>query len=278
MEPKDLIKRGEVPVSYIFAIEPTSDDEKVHRAFESLMSAAGMIRFFAAVNELSDYDNQSRKETYSIKNPEEIALAFEEAASATMTSLTKGQVGAVYSVQTTDVKPLTLDKSRSEIRQDVINFILSDVPNVSSSVINKVNEAFTDFIRKIRPFRVSEESGLPTVNHCVVVHYIAMSAETDTGASPVPEPKTRLVYFKCKAGDWDRAMQKPDSSKDEKIPFTMEILVKEMTLDETLFRRRKSNWETMARFIAENKDDVKEVVESEGIEGFGRKTAYVFEA
>ncbi|KAL6690774.1 hypothetical protein J3F84DRAFT_404128 [Trichoderma pleuroticola] len=279
MEPKDLIKRGEVPVSYIFAIEPTSDDEKVHRAFESLMSAAGMIRFFAAVNELSDYDNQSRKETYSIKNPEEIALAFEEAASATMTSLTKGQVGAVYNVQTTDVKPLTLNKSRSEIRQDVISFILSDVPNVSSSVINKVNEAFTDFIRKIRPFRVSEESGLPTVNHCVVVHYIAMSAETDAGASPVPEPKTRLVYFKCKARDWDRAMQKPDSSKkDEKIPFTMEILVKEMTLDETLFRRRKSNWETMARFIAENKDDVKEVVESEGIEGFGRKTAFVFEA
>ncbi|KAL7953829.1 hypothetical protein V8C34DRAFT_295967 [Trichoderma compactum] len=278
MEPKDLIKRGEVPVSYIFAIEPTSDDEKVHRAFESLMSAAGMIRFFAAVNEVSDYDNQSRKETYSIKNPDEVALAFEEAANATMTSLTKGQVGAVYQVDSTLKESVCVNKSRSELRQYVIERILAGIPDVSSSVINKVNEAFTDFIRKIRQFHVSEASEPSTVNHCVVVHYIDMSGEAGGAAPPVPQPKTRVVYFKCKAGDWDRAMQKPDgSNKDEKMPFDMEILVQEMRLDETLFRRRKSNWETMARFIAENKDDVKEVVESEGIEGFGRKTALVFE-
>ncbi|OPB41136.1 hypothetical protein A0O28_0108330 [Trichoderma guizhouense] len=279
LEPKDLIKRGEVPVSYIFAIEPTSDDENVHRAFESLMSAAGMIRFFAAVNEVSDYDNQSRKETYSIKNPDEVALAFEEAANATMTSLAKAQVGAVYTVESTLTESVCVNKSRSELRQYVIERILAGVPDVSSSVINKVNEAFTDFIRKIRPFQVSEASEPSTVNHCVVVHYIAMSDETGGAASPVPQPKTRVVYFKCKAGDWDRAMQKPEgSNKDEKIPFVMEILVQEMRLDEGLFRRRKSNWVTMAKFIAENKDDVKEVVESQGIEGFGRKTAFVFEA
>ncbi|PKK47259.1 hypothetical protein CI102_8446 [Trichoderma harzianum] len=279
LEPKDLIKRGEVPVSYIFAIEPTSDDENVHRAFESLMSAAGMIRFFAAVNEVSDYDNQSRKETYSIKNPDEVALAFEEAANATMTSLTKAQVGAVYTVESTLTESVCVNKSRSELRQYVIERILAGLPDVSSSVINKVNEAFTDFIRKIRPFQVGEASEPSTVNHCVVVHYIAMSDETGDAASPVPQPKTRVVYFKCKAGDWDRAMQKPEGSKkDEKIPFVMEILVQEMRLDEGLFRRRKNNWVTMAKFIAENKDDVKEVVESQGIEGFGRKTAFVFEA
>ncbi|KAL7905455.1 hypothetical protein GGI35DRAFT_460754 [Trichoderma velutinum] len=279
MEPEDLIKRGEVPVSYIIGIEPTGDDEKVHKAFESLMSAAGMIRFFAAVNEVSDYDNQSRKETYSIQNPEEVALAFEEAANATMTSLTNGQVGAVYTVDSTLTESVTMNKSRSEIRQYVIERILAGLPDVSSSVINKVNEAFTDFIRKIRPFRVSETAEPSTVNHCVVVHYIAMSGETGAATSLVPEPKTRVVYFKCRVGDWDRAMQKPDGSKkDEKIPFVMEISVQEMRLDQMLFRRRKSNWETMARFIAENKDDVKEVVESEGIEGFGRKTALVFEA
>ncbi|KAM6478450.1 hypothetical protein HDV62DRAFT_370430 [Trichoderma sp. SZMC 28011] len=279
LEPKDVIKRGEVPVSYIFAIEPTSDDENVHRAFESLMSAAGMIRFFAAVNEVSDYDNQSRKETYSIKNPDEVALAFEEAANATMTSLTKAQVGAVYTVDKPLIESVCVNKSRSELRQYVIERILAGIPDVSSSVINKVNEAFTDFIRKIRPFQVSEASEPSTVNHCVVVHYIAMSDETGDSASPVPQPKTRVVYFKCKAGDWDRAMQKPEgSNKDEKIPFVMEILVQEMRLDEGLFRRRKNNWVTMAKFIAENKDDVKEVVESQGIEGFGRKTAFVFEA
>ncbi|KAM0252164.1 hypothetical protein ACHAQJ_007822 [Trichoderma viride] len=279
MEPKDLIKHGEVPVSYIIAIEPTDDDEKVHRAFESLMSAAGMIRFFAAVNEVSDYDNHSRKETYSIKNPEEVALAFEEAANATMTSLTNGQVGAVYNVDSSLTESVSLNKSRPEIRQYVIERILAGLPDVSSSVINKVSEAFTDFIRKIRPFRVSEASEPSTVNHCVVVHYIAMSDDTGAGASLVPEPKTRVVYFKCRAGDWDRAMQKPDvSRKDEKIHFVMEISVQEMRLDQTLFRRRKSNWETMAKFIAENKDEVKEVVESVGIEGFGRKTALVFKA
>ncbi|KAL6823360.1 hypothetical protein V8C40DRAFT_266888 [Trichoderma camerunense] len=279
LEPKDLIKRGEVPVSYIFAIEPTSDDENVHRAFESLMSAAGMIRFFAAVNEVSDYDNQSRKETYSIKNPDEVALAFEEAANATMTSLTKAQVGAIYTVDSTLTESVCVNKSRSELRQYVIERILAGLPDVSSSVINKVNGAFTDFIRKIRPFQVSEASEPSTVNHCVVVHYIAMNDETGDAASPVPQPKTRMVYFKCKAGDWDRAMQKPEGSKkDEKIPFVMEILVQEMRLDEALFRRRKNNWVTMAKFIAENKDDVKEVVESQGIEGFGRKTAFVFEA
>ncbi|KAM0513222.1 hypothetical protein ACHAPE_008070 [Trichoderma viride] len=279
MEPKDLIKRGEVPVSYIIAIEPTGDDENVHRAFESLMSAAGMIRFFAAVNEVSDYDNQSRKETYSIKNPEEVALAFEEAANATMTSLTHGQVGAAYNVDSSVTENVSLNKSRSEIRQYVIGRILSGLPDVNSVVINKVNEAFTDFIRKIRSFRVSEASEPSTVNHCVVVHYIATSVDTGAGASLVPEPKTRVLYFKCRAGDWDRAMQKPDASrKDEKVHFVMDISVREMRLDQTLFRRRKNDWETMAKFIAQNKDEVKEVVESVGIEGFGRKTALVFEA
>lgn len=279
MKPKDLIERGEVPVSYIIAIEPTGNDENVHKAFESLMSVAAMIRFFAAVNEVSDYDNQSRKETYSIKNPEEIALAFEEAANATMTSLTKGQVETVYSVDNTWTESVSLNNSRPEIRQFVIERILAGLPDVSSSVIKNVNETFTNFIRRIRPFRVSEESEPSTMNHCVVVHYITMSDETGSGVSLVPEPRTRLVYFKCKASDWNRAMEKPDATrKDEKIPFVMEILVQEMRLDQALFRRQKSNWNTLAMFIAQNKDEVKEVVESEGIEGFGRKTALVFEA
>ncbi|KAL7951066.1 hypothetical protein V8C42DRAFT_308423 [Trichoderma barbatum] len=279
MEPKDLIKRGEVPVSYIIAIEPAGDDEKVHNAFEALMSVAAMIRFFAAVNEVSDYDNQSRKETYSIKNPEEIALAFEEAADATMTSLTKGQVRAVYTIDSTLTDSVSLNKSRAEIRQFVIERVVAGLPDVSNSVLNGINEAFTDFIRRIRPFRVSEASEPSTMNHCVVVHYIAMNDETGSGTSPVPEPRTRVVYFKCKAGDWNGAIQKPDASRmDEKIPFIMEISVQEMRMDQVLFRRHKSNWETMAKFIAQNKDEVKEVVESEGIEGFGRKTALVFKA
>jgi dsDNA-binding SOS-regulon protein len=156
--------------------------------------------------------------------------------------------------------------------------IVNAIIIVSDLLVKKIDEFFIDFICKIRPYQVSEASEPSTINHCVVIHYITMSNETGSSVSIRLEPRACMVYFKCKASDRDRAMQKPDASrKDDKIQFVMEISVQEMRLDEALFRRQKSNWEGLAMFIAQNKDEVKEAVESEEIERFGRNTALVSE-
>lgn len=279
LEPEVLIKRGDAPVPKFIGIGPPEERNDEHQAFSALMGMLTMIRLFAAINQVSARQRSNRIKGYSIDNPKEIGLAFAEGADATLHALTEGLLSTFYSFESGQTQTANQSLKRAEIHSFVLTRIFGGIPQVDEETLENLDGVLTAFVNQVKPYKVAKSLDQPTMNHCVLINYVKTTDLTGSGEALVLEPYTRMVFLKVKADEWGHALQKPGFLKrNEKVNFSMEFVITEMKLDEGKYRAAKPQWEKVVQLIANEKEELKEIVDKDGIEGFGRKTSVLFHA
>ncbi|KAF2267243.1 hypothetical protein CC78DRAFT_541898 [Lojkania enalia] len=272
LDRKILVQAGKAPFPLSLGILPSGKDGNKTKKFSSLMGMMAILRLLAAVNEMQAQEKDGRLKNLTINNPGEAGRALADRAKAMYHDLTIAPLGSLFSLQ--DEQTLTVNQSIkcADIRRVVLETAFDGMDEIELVALERIDDLLAEFISDLKPYKVSKTVEQPSVNLCMLIHYLKEGLE---GGQAVLEPCTRMVFVDSRTETWFDMFEKANFKSDEEVQVLMEITIVDIKLNEEQYRAMKPNLEDMFDAVAQKNEDLKAILDEGGIERFGRSTSVI---
>ncbi|KAB8290655.1 hypothetical protein EYC80_008296 [Monilinia laxa] len=270
----DQVKDGVAPKPPTIALEPdtsssTSDDDKAkaYEMFTDSNKLSGLGGLFQAILKVQKMQQDGRKTPYSITDPVQASLAFDENANnawqVTTGSSVGGGLAGYYMLPGTDGASFSKDVEKSNFTLNFTNLLFAPY-GIETDKEKQIAGVIQEYIQAVASIKLDSSDTKRTVSHFIpmnLVQHINISGD-DSDKLMVYQPRVKFFYLHIDGEAYTQSISTCwGSESTERFKFTMNYAVFQADI----------NWEEIEK-NSDKLDKVFQILSNENLD------AYVAEA